>query len=59
VGAASAGLSGGAVAGIVIGVLAAVGIAVGAYMHFKNKAKASSLLAKQDADETGFDDENM
>jgi hypothetical protein len=49
-------VSGGAIAGIVIGVLAAVGIAVGAYMHTKNRAKDSASLLKNGSDH-GFEDD--
>ncbi len=51
-------LSSGAVAGIVIGILAAVGLAVGIYMHVRNKSQHSATLLKNTSDH-GFDDDNL
>lgn len=52
-------VNGGAIAGIVIGVLAAIGIAIGAYQHQKNKAKAKEELLKNTDDEKGFEEDHI
>ena len=53
----------GTAAGVVIGVLAIAGIAVGAYMHYKNKNKATadkqSLVKNMDTDEPGVEDDHI
>lgn len=41
-----------------IGVLAAVGIAIGAYQHQKNKAKAKEELLKN-VSEHGFEEDHI
>ncbi len=51
-------MSSGAIAGIIIAVLAAVGLAVGIYMHTRNKAREAASLLKNTSDH-GFDDDNL
>lgn len=48
-------MAGGAVAGIIIGVLAGVGLAVGGYMHMKNKAKEANATLLKNQSDHGFD----